>query len=67
MPAWEEILHELRPHNDESGNPVRGLSVDALRQKYMTALAQKTGRRSCPEYKADASGCPLLYFGDGKL
>lgn len=50
MPAWGELLNEVQPRVDASGNMVRGLSVDALRQKYMTALAEKTGRNVIAYY-----------------
>ena len=50
MPAWEELLNEVKPHVDADGNMVRGISVDALRQKYMTALARKTGRNVIAYY-----------------
>ena len=50
MPAWGELLNEVQPHVDASGNMVRGISVDTLRHKYMTALAEKTGRNVIAYY-----------------
>ena len=50
MPAWGELLNEVQPHVDASGNMVRGISVDTLRHKYMTALAAKTGRNVIAYY-----------------
>ncbi|MBQ7230610.1 MAG: serine protease [Oscillospiraceae bacterium] len=50
MPSWGELLTEVQPRVDEAGNVVPGISVDALRGKYMAALAAKTGRNVIAYY-----------------
>lgn len=50
MPAWGELLNEVQPHVDASGNMVSGISVDTLRYKYMAALSEKTGRNVIAYY-----------------
>ncbi len=44
MPSWGELLAELQPHTDSNGKSVPGLTFDELREKYISALSQKTGR-----------------------
>lgn len=44
MPSQGELLSELQPHTDASGNTVPGLSFDELRTKYISAFSQMTGR-----------------------
>lgn len=50
MPAWKDLLNELQPHTDDDGKPVKALSVDELRQKYIKRLYQKTGRNVIAYY-----------------
>ena len=50
MPSWEELMDELQPRMDESGNVVPGLSPDALRRKYTGLLAEYTGRNVITYY-----------------
>lgn len=50
MPSWGELLSELQPHIDTSGNKVPGLSFDQLRTKYLDLLSQKTGRNTIAYY-----------------
>ena len=56
MPSWERILKETMPHTDAQGNPVAPLSVDALRQKYVSKLAAHTGRNVVVYYSGYLSG-----------
>lgn len=56
MPSWEKILKEVQPHTDANGNTVPGLSADALRGKYISALAEKTGRNVIVYYSGFLSG-----------
>lgn len=35
MPSWGDLLSELQPHTDASGNTVPGLSCDDLRTKHL--------------------------------
>lgn len=50
MPAWGELLAELQPHTDASGKTIPALTCDELRTKYISALAQKTGRNVVAYY-----------------
>lgn len=50
MPSWGELLQELQPHNDESGNLVPGLNVNQLREKYIRELSNFTGRNVIAYY-----------------
>lgn len=50
MPAWGKLLNELQPSRDASGNEVPGLSLDALREKYLKKLSSKTGRNVIAYY-----------------
>lgn len=56
MPSWERILKETAPHTDAQGNVVPGLSADALRHKYVSALAAQTGRNVIVYYSGYLSG-----------
>ncbi len=50
MPSWGELLEELKPRTDASGQPIPAMTVDELRTKYISALAQKTGRNVVAYY-----------------
>ena len=41
MPSWGNLLNELQPTKDASGNDVPGLSLDGLREKYLKKLSIK--------------------------
>ena len=56
MASWEKVLRQTMPHTDEAGNAVAGLSADALRQKYVSALAAQTGRNVIVYYSGFLSG-----------
>jgi len=50
MPSWGNLLNELQPTKDASGNDVPGLSLDGLREKYLKKLSSKTGRNVIAYY-----------------
>lgn len=50
MPSWSELLQELQPHKDSSGQDCAGLSLDDLRLKYIDQLFQLTGRNVITYY-----------------
>lgn len=50
MPTWGELIGELQPTKDQEGNEIAGLNIDQLRQKYIKALSEKTGRNVIAYY-----------------
>lgn len=50
MPSWGELLLELQDHVDTSGQNVRALSIDELRNKYISLLANHTNRNVIAYY-----------------
>ena len=50
MPSWGDLLSELQPHTDPSGNDVHGLSCDDLRTKYISKLSEYTNRNVIAYY-----------------
>ena len=50
MPSWGDLLQELQPRRDASGNELPGLSLDDLRKKYLDHLFQLTGRNIIAYY-----------------
>lgn len=50
MPSWGQLLEELKPKKDASGNDVPGLTIDELRKKYLEKLSAKTGRNTIAYY-----------------
>ena len=50
MPSWGELLSELQDHVDASGQNVRALSLDELRNKYISLLANYTNRNVIAYY-----------------
>lgn len=50
MPSWGELLGELHPRTDTSGQSIPALSFDELRTKYIMKLSQKTGRNVVAYY-----------------
>lgn len=50
MPSWGELLNELKPKKDSSGNDIPGLTFDGLRNKYLRDLHQKTERNVIAYY-----------------
>ena len=50
MPSWGDLLSELQPHTDASGNAVPGLSCDDLRTKYISKLSEYTNRNVIAYY-----------------
>ena len=50
MPSWGQLLEELKPKKDASGNDIPGLTIDELRHKYLEKLSAKTGRNTIAYY-----------------
>ena len=50
MPSWGDLLSELKPHIDDAGKNVPGLTFDQLRSKYLNLLSTKTGRNTIAYY-----------------
>lgn len=50
MPSWGKLISELQTKKDSSGNDVPGLSLDALRTKYLDILSNKTHRNTIAYY-----------------
>lgn len=50
MPSLGELLTELQPHTDASGQPIPALTFDELRTKYISNLSRNTGRNVVAYY-----------------
>lgn len=50
MPSWGDLLNELQPHQNENGEDVQGLTIDDLRNKYISQLSTITGRNTIAYY-----------------
>ena len=50
MPSWGYLLQELQPHTDQNGNEVPAMSLDELREKYLSSLYRLTGRNVIAYY-----------------
>lgn len=50
MPAWGELLDELKDHKGTDGQFIEALSVDSLRLKYLNKLSNYTGRNAIAYY-----------------
>ena len=50
MPSFGELLSELQPRVDVTGEIIPGLTLDELRTKYIKLLSEKTGRNVIAYY-----------------
>ena len=56
MPSWEEVMREMKPHQDNIGILVPGLTSDELRRKYTALLSEHTGRNVIVYYSGWLAG-----------
>ena len=68
MPAWGELLEELKDHKNHDGMFVEALTVDSLRSKYLNKLSNHTGRNVIAYYSGWLNGRNLnVDINDGDM